>query len=162
MQAQNIDEVIAYLDQIITTEVSKGSKLVYFPILYRKVTQAIKVAIEQGEFEDNPRMEVFDVVFANKYIKAYQDWKDGKKVPISWQSTFDVRNQKLTTLQHLVIGMNAHINFDLGIAAATVAPKEKIYDLKADFDEINVILNKLVNNITERRSAISKASRPRR
>ena len=50
-------------------------------------------------------------------------------------------------LQHLLLGMNAHINLDLGIAAATVAPREALPSFQHDFDEINVILTGLIGAV---------------
>jgi len=52
-------------------------------------------------------------------------------------------------LQHLLVGMNAHINLDLGIAAAEVSKGHDIDDLKADFNKINEILSSLVNKVQE-------------
>lgn len=147
MQAQNIDEVIVYLDQIITTEVSEDSKLAYFPILYRKVTMAIKVAIEQGEFKDNPRMEQLDVVFANRYLKAYTEFKQGEIPTACWKIAFDQGNKFWPiVLQHLLLGINAHINLDLGIAAAEVTGKN-IENLRPDFYKINDILSSMVDGV---------------
>lgn len=50
-------------------------------------------------------------------------------------------------MQHLLLGINAHINLDLGIAAAVVAPGDAIGGLKADFDRINAILARLVGAV---------------
>jgi hypothetical protein len=50
----------------------------------------------------------------------------------------------LSVLQHLILGMNAHINLDLGIAAAEVAPGDAIFDLEADFNRINDVLASLL------------------
>src|SRR3712207_8653052 len=47
-------------------------------------------------------------------------------------------------VQHLILGMNAHINLDLGVAAATVAPTpEELQSLKPDFMTINALLGRL-------------------
>ena len=43
--------------------------------------------------------------------------------------------------------MNAHINLDLGIAAATVAPGAELKALEGDFMTINAILGRLVDGI---------------
>lgn len=153
---QNINEVLEYLDQIIEESIQRDNYLAIFAYIYRRTTAQIKSAIDQGAFEDNPRMEAFDVVFANKYIKAYQGWKDGKEVPNSWLGTFHVRNQKLTTLQHLVIGMNAHINFDLGVAAAEIAPQDKINALENDFMKVNDILAGLIDEMQKKISQTSR------
>ncbi len=52
------------------------------------------------------------------------------------------------------MGMNAHINLDLGIAAAEVAEGEKISGLKTDFFKINEILASLVNEVQNNLSLI--------
>jgi hypothetical protein len=51
--------------------------------------------------------------------------------------------------------MNAHINLDLGIAAATVAPGEAINDLRSDFEQINKVLASLVQTIQRQLGHIS-------
>jgi len=43
-------------------------------------------------------------------------------------------------MQHLLLGMNAHINLDLAIAAAEVCPGGAIVGLARDFNEINNVL----------------------
>jgi hypothetical protein len=43
--------------------------------------------------------------------------------------------------------MNAHINFDLGIAAAEIAPGDELPSLQHDFNEINTILARLVGQV---------------
>ena len=88
MQAKTIDEVIVFLDQIVKDEVKDSSKLAYFPILYRKVTIAIKAAIINKEFEDNTRMERLDVVFANRYLKAYSEFKANQAPSSCWAVSF--------------------------------------------------------------------------
>ncbi len=147
MQANTIDEVISFLDQIVEKEVRENSKLAYFPILYRKVTKAIKTAIENEEFEDNPRMEKLDVVFANRYLAAYTQFNAHESPSSCWAVCFE-QGKKFwpIILQHLLLGINAHINLDLGIAAAEVSG-DKIDDLKADFYKINEILSSMVDGV---------------
>jgi len=43
--------------------------------------------------------------------------------------------------------MNAHINLDLGIAAALIAPGPAIADLREDFERINDILGALLEGV---------------
>jgi len=50
-------------------------------------------------------------------------------------------------LQHLLIGMSAHINLDLGIAAAETVPPGELPSLKGDFDKINGVLAGLVGDV---------------
>jgi hypothetical protein len=43
-------------------------------------------------------------------------------------------------VQHLVVGVNAHINLDLAVASARLLPGDAIHGLKHDFDAVNEIL----------------------
>src|SRR5258708_13760064 len=43
--------------------------------------------------------------------------------------------------------MNAHINFDLGIAAQAVAPGAELASLEHDFNQINAILGAMVAKV---------------
>lgn len=52
-------------------------------------------------------------------------------------------------LQHLLIGMNAHINLDLGIAAAQIMQGKDINALQNDFNQINTLLASLVGNVQQ-------------
>lgn len=146
--AQTVDEVIERLTEIVARSKAERSQMGYFAALYRKVTMQIKSDIDNGAFEDNQRMERFDVVFANRYITAYDQYKSGLKVTKSWKFTFDMAQQwRPIVLQHLLLGMNAHINLDLGIAAARVCPGSQLPSLKNDFDRINVVLSDLVGSV---------------
>ncbi len=147
MQAKTIDEVIVFLDQIVKDEVKDSSKLAYFPILYRKVTIAIKAAIINKEFEDNTRMERLDVVFANRYLKAYSEFKANQAPSSCWAVSFKEGDKFwYLVLQHILLGINAHINLDLGIAAAEVSESD-IQGLKTDFYKINDILSSMVDSV---------------
>ncbi len=50
-------------------------------------------------------------------------------------------------LQHMLAGINAHIGLDLGIAAAALLPRARLWELKTDFDRINAVLASQVNGI---------------
>jgi hypothetical protein len=50
-------------------------------------------------------------------------------------------------LQHLLLAMNAHINLDLGIAAARTSPGGELPALKPDFDRINDVLAAMVDGV---------------
>lgn len=147
MLAQNIDEVIDHLGNIIEEEIAAKSKLAFFPILYRKVTIAVKEGIANGDFEDNERMEKLDVVFANRYLQAFQQFKEKQACSSCWKVAFD-QGFKFwpITLQHLLLGINAHINLDLGIAAAEIAGSD-IDSLKGDFYKINELLSSMVEGV---------------
>ena len=146
----NIDDVIAALDNIILEAEINNDTSGYFAALYRKVTIRVKNGIVNNEFEDGTRMEMLDVVFASRYLDAYHAWKNDQPVTASWQKAFDISSDYWPiVLQHLLMGMNAHINLDLGIAAAEVSQNKNINDLQNDFNTINGILSSLVNEVQD-------------
>lgn len=155
--AKTIDEVVLILDAIITQETSNKSPLAFFPVLYNNVTKRIREGIGNGEFEDNPRMEKFDVLFANRFLKAYHDFKSGNVITESWRLTFEARkDNSLLILQHLLMGINAHINLDLGIVASKiVGVGNDLEPFKNDFNKINDILSSMVNGMQASINSVS-------
>ncbi len=155
MQANSIDEVLSLLDAIIAESRQKDSRLGYFPVLYREVTRAVKSGIAAERFSDGPRMEQLDVIFANRYFEAYQLFREGSQPQRAWQVCLSAAgDRRRIVLQHLLLGINAHINLDLGIAAAQTSPGDQLASLKGDFDEINRILFELALGTKARLSRV--------
>lgn len=151
---RSIDDVLRSLDLIIDESIAERSPLGYFAALYRRVTAAVKQAIESGAFQDNQRMEKLDIVFAQRYLDAYQTFRTTGAATRSWLAAFhEAPNRAPTVLQHLLLGMNAHISLDLGIAAAEVAEND-VLSLKDDFFAINAILGSLVGDTQARLTRI--------
>ncbi len=152
---KTIDDVIKVLDSIMEESLNTQSVLGYFAVLYQKVTIKVKDGIENHFFDNNERMEKLDVIFAKRYIDAYFAWKNNQALTLSWEKTFLLeKDKKKLVFQHLLMGMNAHINLDLGIAAAEISTKENIHLLKNDFIKINNILSSLVEEVQYGLSAI--------
>ncbi|MBW4359840.1 hypothetical protein KZH69_05015 [Flavobacterium sp. NAS39] len=147
-QATTIDEVIQFLDEIITTSKLEQSAIGLFTTLYREVTIQIKQGIANGSFQNGERMEKLDVIFANRYLKAYYQYKAKEKPSECWEFSFQQAEDFWPiVVQHLLLGINAHVNLDLGIASAQVSTPEDIESLKSDFDQINTILSNLVESV---------------
>ncbi len=160
MSAQTIDEIIERLDEIVAQCRRERSSLGYFAALYRRVTVEVRDGIAQGRFEDGARMEQLDVRFANRYLDAWDRFQQGERPTESWQVAFEMGEQPLLiVLQHLFLGMNAHINLDLGIAAARSCPGPALFDLQHDFDEINELLGSLLDEVQERLGRVSPTMR---
>ena len=146
--ATTIDDVINQLNAIVDWSKQNNSRMGYFAALYRKVTIQVKKGIKDDFFDGGPRMERLDVIFANRYIRACYQHQTGQTPTQSWVRAFDETERWWPiVLQHLLMGMNAHINLDLGIAAAETVPSEELPNLKGDFDKINQVLASLVGDI---------------
>lgn len=156
MPAETIDDVIRSLDKIIGWAHEQRNRAGYFAALYRRVTSAVKQGIAAGRFQDGVRMERLDVIFANRYLSAFEAWTKGQPTTLSWKLAFDAVSQwPPLVLQHLLAGMNAHINLDLGIAAATCAPGDQLAGLQADFNLINTVLAEQVSAVEQEMAEIS-------
>jgi hypothetical protein len=146
--AANLDEVLAALDRIVATAIAENSRVGFFAALYRQVTLRVKQGIADGLFDDGPRMMRLDTVFANRYLDALDAWDSGGVPSKSWRFTLNAtRRSDLIILQHLLLGINAHINLDLGVAAAQVAPGAALPSLHGDFQRINKILGALTDDV---------------
>lgn len=142
---ETIDAVLLRLDEVIFNCRKDASRLGFFAALYRNVTIKVKEGIAAGNFDDNQRMERLDVVFANRYLAALESFAAGQPLSKCWRTAFQTAgNYWPLIIQQLLVGTNAHINFDLGIAAAQVAPGAALPALRADFDRINNIIGGLV------------------
>jgi hypothetical protein len=83
-----IDNVIQQLDDIIDWCRSHKSRLGYFAALYRKVTLKVKNGITDGYFGDGQRMERLDVIFAGRYLEAFEQYRSNQPTTRSWRLTF--------------------------------------------------------------------------
>lgn len=148
--ATTIDEVISHLDTIIHDAEAAEAPLGYFAALYRKVTLKVREGIATGFFADGPRMERLDVIFANRYLDAYAAYRQNQVVTSAWLRAFQAADwYQPIVLQHLLVGMNAHIGLDLGIAAAEVSRGKDLDHLAEDFHRINDILASLVQEVQD-------------
>lgn len=141
-----IDPIIAELSSIIVQAEAEASRLGYFAALYRRVTVAVREQLQS--FEDPARLARLDVIFARRYLDALAAWRVGQPCSACWKVAFDTtRLNKPIILQHLLLGINAHINLDLGIACARTSPGDELPALHGDFLRINALLGGLVNTV---------------
>jgi hypothetical protein len=147
---KTIDEVVDHLEKIVSDSTKHNNRTGYFATLYLSVTKEIRDNINKGHFENNQLIEQLDVVFANRFLEAYYKHNDDETVTKSWEIVFSsAMFWKPLVIQHLFLGMNAHIGLDLGIAAATVSPGESIGRLQSDFYKVNSILSSMINSVQE-------------
>lgn len=144
---RTIEDVVAALDRIIHFERGRGSRGGYFPCMYRATTLRVRRGLAEGRFRDPARMEALDVVFARYYLRAWREASVGNPCSGPWRVAFRAaRNPDLLILQHLLLGMNAHILLDLSLATAEVAGTD-LAAAEADFDTINGILREQLDEV---------------
>jgi hypothetical protein len=139
-----IDGVIDQLDTIIDQSIATRSRLGYFAALYKRMTLAVRQAIQAGRFQDAARMERLDVAFASRYLVTREQYFAGELHGQAWLQAYEATTRdQYTVLQQLLIGINPHVMIDLGVAAARTCPGAAIAGLAQDFDTINTVIASL-------------------
>ena len=114
---------------------------------YLRTTDAVAAAIESGTFEDPAWVERWDLVFAGLYLDALDAHlsEDGRPSR-PWRLAFDAAPD-LPTLLNVLLGVNAHINYDLPQALLAVIPDAEFSDpsllagRRRDHERIDAILS---------------------
>lgn len=95
---------------------------------YQRTTQAVGDAVEGASFEDPGWVERWDVEFADLYLTALDIELAGDgRVPRPWQLAF-AASPDLPPLRHVLLGINAHVNYDLPQALLAVISDDDFSD----------------------------------
>jgi len=142
-----IDELIARMEEMLVPLEQDDDELQHFHATYMRTTKAVKAEIERGGFLDDEWAERWDVAFADLYLVALEQWAGGEAPPTPWQIAFEAcRHRGLPHLRYVLLGMNAHINYDLPQALLAVITDEEFDDPEliarrsADHEHIDGIL----------------------
>jgi hypothetical protein len=113
------------------------------------MTRSIYAAARAGRFDDGPWIERILRQSAERYFHALDLYELGDpSLPEVWKRTHDLARGCLTTVaEDLVLGVNAHINYDLTLTIADVLDP-KVEELSAahlearyeDFNRINTLI----------------------
>jgi hypothetical protein len=140
------DATIGALEGIVDRCAAEGDRSGYFAAMYLAVTHTVRERAEEGRFEDPVSMERFVSKFAARYLDALAAWQAGTHCSTSWVVAFQAaQRRRPVILQHLLLGINAHINLDLGVAACEVAEGRPLEAVQADFDAVNDVLGELID-----------------
>lgn len=102
-----------------------------FLATYLRTTRAVDDAVRAGRFEDPEWVEEWDAVFARLYVDALLSFDSGGRVPRPWRVAFEA-SAELHDLFHVLLGVNAHINYDLPQSLlAMISP--------ADFEDLELV-----------------------
>lgn len=129
---------------------------------YQRTTIAVGKALADAGFEDPEWVEAWDVRFAEKFLDAHDADIDGRAADVSrpWRLAF-AAPPELPPIRHLLLGMNAHINYDLPQALLAVISDEQFGDevlldrRRRDHERIDAIL---VSRVAAEDNEVKRAS----
>jgi hypothetical protein len=122
-----IEELIARMAALLEPLRAAGDKRQYFHATYQRTTIAVAEEIRRGAFADAEWVERWDVVFADLYLDALEGDLAGRRPSRPWAIAFGAP-AGLPPLRHVLLGMNAHINYDLPQALVAVITDEQSGD----------------------------------
>src|ERR1700722_18653905 len=122
-----IEELIARMAALLEPLETAGDKRRYFHATYQRTTIAVAEEIKRGGFADAAWVEEWDVAFAGLYLDALEAGLAGRRPSRPWAIAFGAP-AGLPPLRHVLLGMNAHINYDLPQAIVAVISDEQFDD----------------------------------
>jgi hypothetical protein len=122
-----IDELIARMAAMLEPLQADGDQRRYFHATYQRTTIAVAAKIRRGGFADPGWVERWDVAFADLYLDALEAALAGRRPSRPWEIAF-AAPADLPALRHVLLGMNAHINYDLPQALLAVITDEEFGD----------------------------------
>jgi uncharacterized protein DUF5995 len=140
-----IEELIARMTAQLESLRAAGDQRRYFHATYLRTTIAVAEEIGRGGFADAEWVERWDVVFADLYLAALDGDLTGRRSARPWAVAFGAP-AGLPPLRHVLLGMNAHINYDLPQALVAVISDEQFGDAallarrEADHRAIDAVL----------------------
>ena len=114
-----IDELIGRMSALLEPLEAAGDRRRYFHATYQRTTVAVAEELKRGGFADPGWVERWDVAFAGLYLDALEAGLAGRVPSRPWAIAFGAP-AGLPPLRHVLLGMNAHINYDLPQALVAV------------------------------------------
>jgi hypothetical protein len=114
--------LVARMEALLCALEAAGDPGRFFLGTYLRTTRAVGKALERGVFEDADWVAEWDVDFAGLYLDALEAYReDAGSVAAPWRLAFGARSG-LPPEAHVLLGMNAHINFDLPQSLVRMIP----------------------------------------
>src|SRR5262249_40940958 len=110
-----IDDVIERMAVLAEELRRDGDSRLAFHATYLRTTRAVAEALRAGAFEDTDGVARGAVAFAQLSLAPLAAARRGARVPEPWAVAFGTAAAKphLPAVRHVLLGMNAHINYDL-------------------------------------------------
>jgi Family of unknown function (DUF5995) len=146
-RSAGIGALVRRMEGLLEPLEARGDPARFFLATYLRTTRAVAEELERGGFRDPAWVERWDVAFADLYLDAVEDAEAGRRPPEPWAVAFGAGGgDGLAPLRHVLLGMNAHINYDLAQSLLAVIPSrdfddpELLADRHADHEHIDRVL----------------------
>jgi len=124
-----VDAVVATMQSRLDALSPAQEPLREFLGTYQRTTLAVGKAVDDGFFEDPTWVERWDVAFAELYLRALDAHLSGAEPSRPWRLAFEAPAD-LPALRLVLLGINAHVNYDLPQALLAVITDEDFTDAR--------------------------------
>ena len=127
MSLSPIGSVLAALDERLDRVRAELPAQQAFLSTYRRTTVAVGQHVERGHFADAGWVERWDAAFADLYCTALDRQLAGEPPARPWRLAFSAP-PRLHPLLHVLLSLNAHVNYDLPQSLLAVVSDEDFAD----------------------------------
>jgi hypothetical protein len=119
---------------------------------YLTTTRHVARGVSAGRFLDAAWVDRIDCAFAERYFAAFDGFAAGSACPAPWALKFEsVLSRRTFVLQDILLGMNAHISYDLPLSLLETIPWDADAALlerrKQDFETLNDVLAGAIDDV---------------
>ena len=146
VEASGVRAVLERMRPVLDRLEKVGDPRRTFLATYARTTAAVGEAIGAARFEDPDWVDRWDVAFAQLYLDALAAHEaDPAAAPRPWRAALGA-DPALSPLQFVLLGMNAHINYDLPQALLAVIGDDEFADpalmarRRRDHERIDTVL----------------------
>jgi hypothetical protein len=157
------DPLLARMEEIDARLIADNDERRHFHGAYLRSTRSVMEDAATGRFRDGEWAQRWGIAFAQLYMGAFDVWEAGGSPPGPWQVAFDASKDPVTPpVRHALLGINAHINYDLPQALLAVISDDELADpdvmamRAADHAHVDSILVRRVPEEDKRLAAIEE------
>lgn len=151
-------DVLMRMDQCVLGWQPNADGRAIFLRCYRMMTANMLQALEQGSFKNAAWTDHLLHHFADYYFRAVDAYDlQQPELPAVWRYAFDAANQpNLAPIQQLLLGVNAHISFDLVLTLHDLLrgdwdglgePERGVYF--SDYSYVNTIIRQTIDDVQD-------------
>lgn len=147
VQAPGVQAVLERMRPVLDRMETVGDPRLAFLATYARTTAAVGEVIGAARFEDPQWVDRWDVAFAQLYLDALAAYEaDPASAPRPWRAALGA-DPALSPLQLVLLGMNAHINFDLPQALLVVIGDDEVADPAAPSTSLSTLSTRQLNDL---------------
>jgi hypothetical protein len=149
---EGLAETHRRLESLRSVFEERDDRRAVFLTIYSRMTGEVARRVDRGEFEDPDWVTDYLVAFADLYREAVRAYEAGDlaALPDPWQLSFDASMAgDALVLQDALLGINAHINYDLALAIDEAGVRPEPETKYRDHCEVTQVIADIIDDAQE-------------